>query len=237
MSRIIVQGQTIYGVKPIVADNMLLYLDAGNTKSYSGSGATWTDLIQGNNATLSGSPTFNSANGGSLVFNGSTQSFTTASFKTVSAGSNVNNNTTNEIWYKWNGVNQTKIITFVGNGAAAGYLGFYINNGSGGNGNLVTVIYGGQFVNAIDTGTSSVTLSSGIWTQLVITKTTSICKFYQNGVFLGSTTRAQSNYTSASPYQSSTFGGNLGICKLYNRALTDAEILQNYNALKGRFGL
>lgn len=237
MSNITIKGQTIYGVNPIVSDSLLLYLDAGNNKSYSGSGSTWTDLIQNNNATLSNSPTFNSDNGGSLLFNGSNQTFTTAAFKTVSSGSNVNNDTTNEIWYKWNGVNQAKIISALGNLASIGYLGFFLNNGSGANGNIVTVIYGGQFFSAIDTGTSSATLTSNVWTQLVITKTTSICKFYKNGVFLGSTTRTQSNYTTISPYASSTFGGNLSIAKLYNRALTDAEVLQNYNALKGRFGL
>jgi hypothetical protein len=44
-------------------------------------------------------------------------------------------------------------------------------------------------------------------------------------------------YTTTSPYQSAFFGGSLAVAKLYNRALTDAEVLQNYNALKGRFGL
>jgi hypothetical protein len=222
----------------VVSNGLVLYLDAANTRSYPGSGATWNDLsTRSNIGTLSNSPTFSSANGGSLLFDGTNASFTTNDFKTVSTGSNVNNDTTNEIWYRWNGVNQAKIITFVGNGAAAGYLGFYINNGVGASGNVVTVIYGGQFVSAINIGTSSATLTSGVWTQLVITKTTSICNFYQNGVFLGSTTRAQSNYTTISPYVSSTFGGNLAIAKLYNRALTGSEILQNYNALKGRFGL
>lgn len=222
----------------IVSDNIILYLDAANKRSYPGSGATWSDLsTRANVGTLSNSPIFSSTNGGSLTFDGTNNSFTTNAFKTVSTGSNVNNNTTNEIWYKWNGVNQAKVITLLGNGGAAGYLGFYINNGAGGAGNLVTVIYGGQFVSAIDTGTTSATLVSGVWTQLVITKTTSTCKFYRNGVFLGSTTRAQSNYTTTSAYSSSTFGGNLAIAKLYNRVLTDAEILQNYNTLKTRFGL
>jgi hypothetical protein len=238
MSNITIKGQTIYGVNPIVSDSLLLYLDAGNNKSYSGSGSTWTDLIQNNNATLTNT-TFNSSNGGNLVFNGSNSSIITNSFKTVSSGSNVNNDTTNEIWYKWNGVNQLGVITYVGVGASSGYLGFLMNNGSnlGVSGNKVSVIYGGEYFNALDTGTTFATLTSSVWTQLVITKTTSICKLYQNGIFLGSTTKTQTNYTSTSPYQSAFFGGSLSIAKLYNRALTDAEVLQNYNALKGRFGL
>ena len=52
--------------------NIVLYLDAANTNSYSGEGTTWTDLSgQSNNGTLINGPTYNSGNGGSLVFDGS----------------------------------------------------------------------------------------------------------------------------------------------------------------------
>ena len=55
----------------IVTDELVLALDAGNTKSYPGSGTTWTDLSgNGNDGTLLNSPTFNSANGGYLDFDG-----------------------------------------------------------------------------------------------------------------------------------------------------------------------
>jgi hypothetical protein len=55
-------------------NGLVLCLDAGNTKSYPGSGTAWYDLsASGNNGTLVSSPTYSSANGGSFVFNGSTQ--------------------------------------------------------------------------------------------------------------------------------------------------------------------
>jgi hypothetical protein len=58
----------------IVTDGLVLYLDAANSKSYPGSGTTWGDLSRGgNNGTLVNGPTFSSANGGSLVFNGTNQ--------------------------------------------------------------------------------------------------------------------------------------------------------------------
>jgi len=55
----------------IVTDGLVLALDAGNTKSYPGSGTTWFDR-SGNarNGTLTNGPTFSSANGGSIVFDG-----------------------------------------------------------------------------------------------------------------------------------------------------------------------
>ena len=54
----------------IVTDGLVLALDAGNTKSYPGSGSTWTDLIGGRGATLTGSPTHTE---NYLSFDGSTQ--------------------------------------------------------------------------------------------------------------------------------------------------------------------
>ena len=55
----------------IITDGLVLYLDAANTKSYPGSGTTWRDLSKSQlNGTLTNGPTFNSANGGSIVFDG-----------------------------------------------------------------------------------------------------------------------------------------------------------------------
>jgi hypothetical protein len=55
----------------IVTDGLVLCLDAGNPKSYPGSGTTWTDLSgNGNNGTLVNGVGYNSGNGGSLVFDG-----------------------------------------------------------------------------------------------------------------------------------------------------------------------
>ena len=55
----------------IVTDGLVLCLDAGDRKSYSGSGTTWTDRSgEGNNGTLVNGPTFDSGNGGSIYFDG-----------------------------------------------------------------------------------------------------------------------------------------------------------------------
>jgi hypothetical protein len=220
---------------PIVTNQLLFHLDAGNRISYTSGSATWKDL-SGNsyNGNLSGS-TFSSDNQGSIVFTTAT-AMSSSAFKTVSSGTNVNNNTTNEVWYKWDGVNRATLLSYVGDGAAAGYLGFYINNGANGSvaGNRISVIFGGQLLNALST---SGTLVSNVWTQLVITKDTTTTTLYQDGKFIGSTTTAQTAYTTTSPYvMSAGLSGNVAICKLYNRALTQQEVVQNYNAIKARFG-
>lgn len=52
----------------IVSEGLVLYLDAANSKSYSGTGTTWTDLSgNSNNATLVNGPTYSSLNGGGIV--------------------------------------------------------------------------------------------------------------------------------------------------------------------------
>jgi hypothetical protein len=55
----------------IVTNGLVLNYDAGQQNSYSGSGTTWTDLSgRGNTGTLTNGPTYSSANGGSIVFDG-----------------------------------------------------------------------------------------------------------------------------------------------------------------------
>ncbi len=55
----------------VVKDGLVVCLDAGNPKSYPGTGNTWYDLtINGNNGTLTNGPTFSSINGGGIVFDG-----------------------------------------------------------------------------------------------------------------------------------------------------------------------
>ena len=57
--------------KQIVRSGLVLHLDAARPASYPGSGTTWTDLSgQGNNGTLTNGPTYSSANGGSIVLDG-----------------------------------------------------------------------------------------------------------------------------------------------------------------------
>jgi len=58
----------------VVSAGLVMYLDAGNVLSYPGTGNTWFDLSpNSNNGTLINSPTYSTANGGSILFNGSNQ--------------------------------------------------------------------------------------------------------------------------------------------------------------------
>lgn len=62
---------SIYGGPDIITDGLVFCLDAANSKSYPGTGTAWTDLSgNDNNGTLTNGPTFDSSNGGSIVFDG-----------------------------------------------------------------------------------------------------------------------------------------------------------------------
>ena len=227
-----------HGGKPIVTDGLVLCLDGGNPKSYPGSGVTWTDLSGlGNNGTLVNGVGYNSANGGSLSFDGTNGSIDIPVSSSLQA-----QNFTYDIWFKLNS------LPVGGNLLLTGH---YQSNGtiSG----LTVFEYQGQYW--FQTRFSSIccqgllvgTSSTNIWVNFSGTWNGSTKIAYLNGVQAGtqstSGTHSQLNNFSignnadniAAGNYNGAINGNISIVKYYNRALTPQEIQQNYNALKGRF--
>lgn len=215
---------------PIVTNGLICYLDSGNLISYPQSGTVWTDLSgNGNNATFSGY-SFTTSNIGVLTTSTLGQIVTT--YSTASGA----NNTTMIMWYKWDGINQASPGMLIGDIGTKGY-GFLINSGgnNGTAGNKVSVFYPGSAYNVLS---SYGTLVTNKWTQLSITRNTTTTTLYQDGVFIGSTNSTPGNNTlPLLLYINYDLNGSFGVSKFYNRALSQQEILQNYNAIKGRFGL
>ena len=225
----------------IVTDGLVFCLDAGNTKSYPGSGTTWTDLsTNGNNGTLINGPTFNSLNGGSIAFDGVDDRGT---FTTPITSSS---NQTYEIWT--NAVGSTGIqgwgYLLHNNGASVdpefvgtSYLTIAINGST----NRYVACLNGNFAGM---DTDVVPNNSNI-VQIVLTWDGALQKAYINNVLKASqslTTTPQnfSTTTSFGDYRASTYRpmlGNIYSIKIYNKAFTEAEISQNFNALRGRYGI
>jgi len=214
----------------IVTDDLVLYLDAANRKSYPGTGTSWSDLSgNGNTGTLTNGPTFDSDNGGSIVFDGSNDSVNTALSGTISDVSVV-------CWYKgtktarnhlWNfGTSSTTNLNFDMNDA----YDLWVYWESGGT-NRVRYNIDGSFTDS--------TIKC-----VVFTHTGSTNKVYLNGTELTITesggTQSFSAVNSTGSFRLGDafyFAGNIYNAAVYNRALSAQEVLQNYNALKGRFGL
>ena len=222
-----------------VTDGLVLALDAGNIKSYPGSGTTWTDIIgRGNTGTLTNSPTYSSQNGGSIVFNGDTNYVENLA---PNLGISGDTSVTLSCWF-YNSVNSSdnQALLVYGNGSTGGdsisillrNLSFYASF----NGGLDAVI--ADNVYALNT-----------WNNVVVTKTpgaiNTTTKLYLNGVEQTITSASSSTPSlssrvvrvarwtaDASPFY---LQGGVSAALIYNRALSAAEVLQNYNSLKNRF--
>ena len=227
----------------IVQDGLVLYLDAANTKSYPTTGTTWTDLSRsGNNGTLTNGPTFNSSNGGSIVFDGVDDYVT--GFNSISI--NTTSSFAIEFWFNLTAFTdlyptllQIKTNTTYGcNLTVSQNIGY------------VGVIFGsaGNWVRIKTDNVPTV----GIWNHVVLTynglgaTTNSNYNIYLNTTNQNLTTASafantnQVNYigtTNAGARGIDDFTGRIAVCKIYNRALSAQEVLQNYNATKSRFGL
>jgi len=216
-----------YGPK-IATSGLVLYLDAANKFSYPGSGTNWKDLSgNSNNGTLTNGPTFSAGNMGSVVFDGVDDYISFSSLLDTTANVSV------EMWFYNTQTSGESTLLMNGNGSNAGYaIGLGIC--ASGITNL-TVLFGGVACNVV-----TATVSTNTWYQMVYTKTGSSNILYVNG-----TQRSTANQNCNSPSGNLTtiggsaggYKGNIAITRMYNRVLSAAEVLQNYNAIKNRFGL
>jgi hypothetical protein len=222
----------------IVKDGLVLDLDAAKKDSYPTTGTTWSD-ISGNSYTgsLTNGPTFNSLNGGSIVFDGTNDY--------VDCGNILNlafNNATIFAWIKTT-ANQD-YAAIAGKpwfGSKAGRYSIHTRTG----GALGIIIQGSGNVEA--TSTTGL-INTGNWVHVVgvINRSTGVTA-YVNSIQVA-TTAGDTSATNFSTTDSFTvgyysnngsgyFNGNISQVQFYNRALSAAEVLQNYNASKGRYGL
>lgn len=221
----------------IVTNGLVGYWDAANRKSYPGSGTVWNDLSgNGNNGTLTNGPTFSDANSGSLVFDGADDriNFPFSSVFDISGSI-----TLEAFIYPTaynSGVNNGGILV-----AKVGSYYFELKS----NGKLRAYFYSLSSEGYHDS-TNVVPLNT--WTHGIVTRdaAASTINFYINGSLdrtlssiTGNIAVQQNYFLTAGDWTGGgyTHTGRISNIKIYNRALSAAEISQNYNALRGRFGL
>lgn len=214
---------SIAGGPKIVTDGLVLYWDMAEPDCYPGTGTTIYDLCRNYDGTLFNSPTFSRANGGILTFNGSSSyvTGTTANFSTT--------NCTVMGAAKYNGTTNGRMI----NGASNNWLMGHWSNSVGN-------FYAEGWVTGVGAGgtdnnwriyTTLNNYSSDSWS------------FYVNGApnVLASTGGSQGPNGIAiaryNPGASEYSDGSFSFVMIYNRLLNNSEILQNYNALRGRFNI
>lgn len=234
---------TFYTPK-LVTDGLVLCLDAGNTKSYPGSGTTWTDISRnGYNGTLTGGPTYSNANGGSILFDGTNDYTACGNLSTL-------NNMSIGMWVKVLS-NAGSYKAFAGAvGAGADYnSGFNIDMQSASQSAFNRCSFEGGILQ-VNGGTNFMTTSVpfGNWANICFAISTNYIQFYLNGFAQLGTTRLNnasstigmnSLVVGARPFSlpSTSINANIASTAIYNRALTSAEVLQNFNATRGRYGI
>ena len=219
----------------IVTDGLVLCLDAANSKSYPGSGTSWADL-SGNsyNGTLTNGPTYSSDNGGSIVFDG-TDDYASFPIPTTS----ITNITMTGFVYVNLGTNGA----FFRNGNAGNGYSIGIGNTTFDNtGNKIIALFPG-----IRWVVSTSSYNSGWQMITFILNASSVVSGYLNTTPITFPTGTNPNTPTSNFYLGRNVGdepsgARAANCKIgnfmfYNRALSSTEILQNYNATKGRFGL
>ena len=225
---------------PVVDTSLMVWVDAGQTSSYPGSGATWTDLSgNGKNYTLGASPTYNSIlGGGVLTFAGASSQY--AITATTLFNSTTYNTYTMSLWaYPTGAGNFVQVNGQTTPNTAYHYSAIEIS--------AAGVIKFGQWTGAMTTIATS-TQSLNAWYNLVITYNGTTATAYVNSVSVGSTniswsSPGASTFMALMAIDSTNMGtgayasGSLGQFMVYNRALTADEIQTNFNALRGRYGL
>ena len=231
----------------VVTNGLVLALDAGDRNSYVSGSTTWFDLTGVNNGTLTNGPTFSTGSGGSIVFDG------TNDFVLINSGSTSINPTT--------AITVASFFNISSYGASYAPICFKQNNSPGFYEQYSLYLVNTEigFIVSGPGGIASsqkIAKSIGDYRNQVVYAVgtcdtiTDELKFYVNGILI-QTVSFSLNFdiadtpiniggTGVLKFGSGAFGwanGRIFSTQIYNRALSAQEVLQNYNATKGRFGL
>ncbi len=215
----------------LVTEGLIIYLDANNTSSYAGTGTTWYDLSgNGRHASLISSPSYEGFGGGKyLSFDGSTN-FATIPYTIT------DNLITVGFWYYSKVFSSNASLDALISNYTSGISGFDVRLNSSTTINLAISFSGSE------TGVSFGTIANNTWYYVVFTYDGATIKTYLDGVLKNSTNRVgtRDNGTQICIGTSAFDTNRRATCgipqvMIYNRALSDAEILQNYNVTKKRY--
>ena len=227
---------TIYNTS-VVRDGLVLHLDAANPKSYPGTGTTWTDL-SGNGiiATLDADVSYNSVNQGTMLFSSS--------------------NTVGEVTFPRDnfifGTGDFSITIWANPSAIETYdtlfeMGYYTDGILFRPSGATVQVYIGNSLSGGGSRTYTHTRSIGRWDYYTLTRQSGVVRLYINAVQNGTDWTNTASLTLATVVNckigSSTHNGGqrwngyISNFQIYNRALIAAEIQQNFEALRGRYGI
>ncbi len=209
----------------IVRNGLVLNLDAAKRDSYPKTGTVWTDL-SGNryNGTLTNGPTYSSVNGGSIVFDGSNDYVSLTTLPSLSSF-------TVEFWFNCLGSGST------------GATDYSVLIGSNNSNRLLyrntTNVLLAQMGAGNHFSTATIPLNTWGCVHYVYNSSNTTAQWFVNSsadtTLVGAISLNTSQRIGTTDLANYMMRGNIAITKIYNKALSASEVLQNYNALKGRF--
>jgi hypothetical protein len=224
-------GITITRELSVVTTGLQLYLDAGQAASYSGSGTTWTDLSgNGRNGTLTNGPTYSSADGGSIVFDGTDDFVQCSGSVTATAATFVS-------WIRRNGTQGQYDGILFSRGTNVTGMNFQVSNQLGYHWNNAVNTYGWQ---------SGLTIPDLTWCMVAVSVTSTAATAYlcqSSGITSAINTVSHISTTlddikiGQEDFGGRFFNGNIAIAQLYNIALSAEQVAQNFAADRARFGV
>jgi len=233
----------VYAGPEISSDGLVLSLDAGNVKSYPGSGTTWTDLSgRGNTGTLTNGPTYSSTNGGSIVFDGVDDYTSISNNSLLSFGTN---SFTINLWITRTTTNSFNPIITTYNNYSGGYSTyFYAGIYSASNvydTGFTILTSGGSHITTL----SAIPITNNEWINVSVTRSGDNITLYRNGSFYSTASSSGNDWSGTGRPTligggvagTTPLNGNISQVSAYNRALSATEIQQNFNALRARFGI
>lgn len=212
----------------IIMSGLAMYLDTANTRSYPGSGTAWTDLSgNGRTGTLTNSPTFNSTEPKSITLDGVDDYVSVTGSVTTSEATFI-------AWIKRNGSQGSFDGIFFSRGTNTTGLNFYSSTNNIG--------YHWNDASSSYDYNSNLLVPNNTWCMVAMSVNSTSARLYVNTSFATNTTAHSSTTLDAiglgrDSALSRYMAGDIAIAQLYTRALSDDEIRQNYNAVRGRFGL
>lgn len=228
----------------LVTDGLVQCLDAANIKSYTGSGATWADVIGFGNYTMNAGYSFSSNNNGYIEFDGAQGSYASDA---NTARTNFGNNSFTLITFIYpTDISSIDISTYARICEKTGFPNCYFLMQINATGTLRFEGYDSTTPSPKSWGTTSTSnLSTNTWYMLtcILDRTNNVCNNYINATqsssaalpagFAGMTSTA----VLRAPSTYAEIGARFGNFLIYNKALSNTEIKQTYNAFRGRYGL
>lgn len=207
----------------IVEDGLVLYLDAANERSYPGSGTTWYNLVDGVDSSVSliNTPTYSSNNNGYFTFNGSNQYLSSVTLGGTS------------------GLTGVFFARYQSKGA---YHNFFDDENS--NRPMLWIQPDDQLELSFGTGVVSTDTYEDVFHIFTAVSSTvsPYMALYVDDTLIGTNTSANpgipsETYDLLNRDGGQTYQGDIGAIMFYDRAITAAEVSQNFNAIRSRYGL